>query len=77
MFSATVLGVEPYDAFWSVLVCGIGVVVAILVGAIASAALSRWEPWIAWAAIAVLVAVVAILARRWLAPPDARAQPSQ
>jgi uncharacterized membrane protein YoaK (UPF0700 family) len=46
----------------------VGVVVAILVGAIASAALSRWEPWIAWAAIAVLVAAVAVLARRWLAP---------
>jgi hypothetical protein len=28
MFSATVLGVEPYDVFWFVLVCGIGVVVA-------------------------------------------------
>jgi uncharacterized membrane protein YoaK (UPF0700 family) len=46
----------------------IGVVVAILVGAIASAALSRWEPWIAWAAVAALVAGVAVLARRSLAP---------
>jgi len=46
----------------------VGVVAAILVGAIAGAALSRWEPWIAWAAVAVLVATVAVLARRWLAP---------
>jgi uncharacterized membrane protein YoaK (UPF0700 family) len=45
-----------------------GVVVAILVGAIIGAALSKWEPWIAWAATAALVAVVAELARRWLAP---------
>jgi hypothetical protein len=30
MFSATVLGVEPYDVFMLVLVCGIGVVVAMV-----------------------------------------------
>jgi uncharacterized membrane protein YoaK (UPF0700 family) len=47
----------------------VGVIAAILVGAIAGAALSRWEPWLAWAAIALLVATVALLARRWLAPP--------
>ena len=46
----------------------VGVVAAILIGAVVSAALSRWEPWIAWAAIAALVATVAVLARRWLAP---------
>src|SRR4051794_11723829 len=45
-----------------------GVVVAILVGAIAGAALSRWEPWIAWASTAALVAGVAVLAHRRLAP---------
>jgi uncharacterized membrane protein YoaK (UPF0700 family) len=52
----------------SALLTRAGVVAAILVGAIAGAALSRWEPWIAWAAIAVLVAGVAVVARRWLAP---------
>lgn len=46
----------------------VGVVLAILVGAIVGAALSRWEPWIAWAAIAVTVGAVGLLARRWLAP---------
>jgi uncharacterized membrane protein YoaK (UPF0700 family) len=46
----------------------VGVVVAILLGAIAGAGLARWEPWIAWVAIAVLVAAVAVLAHRWLAP---------
>ena len=45
-----------------------GVVVAILVGAIAGAGLARWEPWIAWAVVAVFVAGVAALAHRWLAP---------
>ncbi len=45
-----------------------GVVLAILVGAIAGAGLARWEPWIAWAAIAALVTGVAGLAHRWLAP---------
>ena len=45
-----------------------GVVVAILVGAIAGAGLARWEPWIAWAATAALVTGVAGLAHRWLAP---------
>ena len=46
----------------------VGVVAAILVGAVIGAGLARWEPWIAWAAIAVTVAMVAVLARRWLAP---------
>ena len=46
----------------------VGVVAAILVGAVIGAGLARWEPWIAWAAIAVTVAIVAVLARRWLAP---------
>jgi uncharacterized membrane protein YoaK (UPF0700 family) len=46
----------------------VGVVVAILFGAIAGAGLARWEPWIAWAAIALLVAGVAVVAHRWLAP---------
>jgi uncharacterized membrane protein YoaK (UPF0700 family) len=46
----------------------VAVVGAILVGAVVSAALSRWEPWIAWAAIAGLVAVTAGLAHRWLSP---------
>jgi uncharacterized membrane protein YoaK (UPF0700 family) len=46
----------------------VGVVLAILIGAVAGAALSRWEPAIAWAAIAVLVATVAVFARRWLTP---------
>ena len=45
-----------------------GVVVAILVGAVAGAGLACWEPWIAWAATAVLVTGVAGLADRWLAP---------
>jgi uncharacterized membrane protein YoaK (UPF0700 family) len=44
------------------------VVVAILVGAIAGAALARWEPWIAWATAAAFVAAVAALAHRSLAP---------
>lgn len=46
----------------------VGVVAAILVGAVLGASLARWEPWIAWAAIAVVVAGVGLLARRWLAP---------
>ncbi len=46
----------------------VGVILALLVGAIAGAGLSRWEPWIAWAAVAALVAGVAVLARRSLAP---------
>jgi uncharacterized membrane protein YoaK (UPF0700 family) len=54
----------------------VAVVGAILVGAVVSAALSRWEPWIAWAAIAGLVMATAGLAHRWLAPPAAP-QPSQ
>ena len=46
----------------------VGVVAAILLGAVLGAGLSRWEPWIAWATIALIVAVVGLLARRWLAP---------
>ena len=46
----------------------VGVVAAILLGAVLGAGLARWEPWIAWATIAVIVAVVGLLARRWLAP---------
>ena len=46
----------------------VGVIVALFVGAIAGAGLSRWEPWIAWAVVAGFVAVVALLAFRWLAP---------
>jgi len=46
----------------------VGVVAAILFGAVLGAGLARWEPWIAWATIALFVAGVAVLARRWLAP---------
>jgi uncharacterized membrane protein YoaK (UPF0700 family) len=46
----------------------VGVVAAILLGAVLGAGLARWEPWIAWATIAVIVAGVGLLARRWLAP---------
>lgn len=46
----------------------VGVVAAILLGAVLGASLARWEPWIAWATIAVIVAGVGLLARRWLAP---------
>jgi uncharacterized membrane protein YoaK (UPF0700 family) len=63
-----VLGITGEHGERSALVTRGGVVAAIMVGAIAGAALSRWEPWIAWACIAVLVAGVAVLARRWLAP---------
>jgi uncharacterized membrane protein YoaK (UPF0700 family) len=63
-----VVGVTGEHGERSALLKRAGVIAAILVGAIAGAALSRWEPWIAWAAIAVLVAGVAVVARRWLAP---------
>jgi uncharacterized membrane protein YoaK (UPF0700 family) len=46
----------------------LGVVLAIVIGAILGAALARWEPWIAWATMAAFVAGIAVLAHRWLAP---------
>jgi uncharacterized membrane protein YoaK (UPF0700 family) len=63
-----VVGITGERGERSALLKRAAVIGAILVGAIAGAALSRWEPWIAWAAIAVLVATIAVLARRWLAP---------
>jgi uncharacterized membrane protein YoaK (UPF0700 family) len=63
-----VVGITGEHGERSALLKRAGVVAAILVGAIAGAALARWEPWIAWAAIAALVTATAVLARRWLAP---------
>jgi uncharacterized membrane protein YoaK (UPF0700 family) len=63
-----VVGITGEHGERSALLKRAAVIAAILVGAIAGAALSRWEPWIAWAAIAALVGTIAVLARRWLAP---------
>lgn len=62
-----VVGLTGEHGERSALLKRVGVVVAILVGAIAGAALARWEPWIAWAVTATFVAGVAVLAHRWLA----------
>jgi uncharacterized membrane protein YoaK (UPF0700 family) len=63
-----VVGITGEHGDRSALLKRAAVIGAILVGAIAGAALSRWEPWIAWAAVAALVGAIAVLARRWLAP---------
>jgi uncharacterized membrane protein YoaK (UPF0700 family) len=63
-----VVGITGEHGERRALVTRAAVIVAILVGAVAGAALARWDPWIAWAATAVLVAAVGVLAHRWLAP---------
>jgi uncharacterized membrane protein YoaK (UPF0700 family) len=63
-----VVGITGEHGERSALLRRAAVIAAVLVGAIAGAALSRWEPWIARACVAVLVAAVAVLPRRWLAP---------
>src|SRR4051812_35294773 len=65
---AVVVGLTGEHGERNALLRRVGVVAAILLGAVLGASLVRWEPWSAWAAIAVVVSGVGGLAR----PPLAR-----